>query len=164
MPADRDALLAALATQLGVPGEDAGRLGEPMTVAELREMVGHGLEVGSHGITHDSFLQLPADRLAHELDGSRRILQALTGRPVHWLAYPHGDLSDAVARAVELNDVDTDAYQVRRIVLHDGMGHAEFVVAASGLRESINNVLAAARVWLRAPSPGRVRTHVWDRR
>ena len=170
-PAARDALLAALAAQLDVPGEDAGRLGEPLTLAELREMVAHGFEIGSHGTAHDSFLHLTADELAEELDASRRALEALTGRPVHWLAYPHGDVSEAVARAVEragyrgavtavetLTHAGIDAYQLPRIVMHDGMDYAEFVVAVSGLRELVKNGLAAVRRRSQAAWPDAVTT------
>ena len=68
----------------------------------LRDLVAAGIEVGSHTFTHPYLDRMPADRLEHELAGSRRALEDGTGAPVTTLAYPFGSHnagSIAVARS-----------------------------------------------------------------
>jgi len=174
-PARREALLAELAARLGVPGRDAGAFGAPLAAGEIREMLRHGVTVGSHGTTHASFLTLGADDLALELSASRLVLEGLTGARVRWLAYPHGDFSPAVADAVRragyhgaVTTVEAlaagrgDAYAVTRIGVHDNMTMAHFIVAVSGLHDVFVGLVAAARrlrrrgpaVGLAVPSAG----------
>jgi len=73
---------------------------------ELRELVGGGVSVQSHGVTHRRFSELtPADRQI-ELERSKAELEAGLGEPVRLFAYPYGDdagappeLRKALARA-----------------------------------------------------------------
>jgi peptidoglycan/xylan/chitin deacetylase (PgdA/CDA1 family)/glycosyltransferase involved in cell wall biosynthesis len=81
---------------------DAGT-GEPavplLDDAQLREMAAAGIEFGSHTATHARLTTLSPERLAAELEGSRRALEARTGRPVLSLCYPYGDVNRAVKAA-----------------------------------------------------------------
>ncbi|HVH30121.1 MAG TPA: polysaccharide deacetylase family protein, partial [bacterium] len=91
-PKRREALLAELAVTLGVE-ERTPATCEPISVAELREMVEGGISVGSHGRSHDSFLHLNREDLRAELTESKQVLESVTGRAVMWLAYPYGEFS-----------------------------------------------------------------------
>ncbi|MDQ3187372.1 MAG: polysaccharide deacetylase family protein [Pseudomonadota bacterium] len=68
----------------------------------LRELAAAGIEIGSHTFTHPHLDRMAADRLEHELAGSRRALEDGAGVPVTTLAYPFGSHdagSVAVARS-----------------------------------------------------------------
>lgn len=80
-----------------VPTETV-RLPHVVSWEELRELSGHGWEVGSHGKSHRALPPLPDTELERELDGSRRHIEDALQRPCRSLAYPYG-LADA--RCVE---------------------------------------------------------------
>jgi peptidoglycan/xylan/chitin deacetylase (PgdA/CDA1 family) len=165
-PARREEMLTALAGRLGVSGREPGAFGEPLAVGEIRDMLRYGITVGSHGTTHASFLTLDADNLERELTASKRVLEWLTSSPVHWLAYPHGDYSPAVADAARragyhgaVTTVEALAngrggpYAVTRIGVHDNMTMPHFIVAVSGLHDLFVGLVAVAtRLLRRRPS------------
>jgi peptidoglycan/xylan/chitin deacetylase (PgdA/CDA1 family) len=49
---------------------------------------------GAHSVTHANFRLLDRAAIAVEAEGSRRWLEAATGRPVHTFAYPYGFAGD----------------------------------------------------------------------
>ncbi len=53
-------------------------------------MVGEGMTVGSHTLSHPVLAGLPFARQVEELRHSRRILQERLGRPIETIAYPFG--------------------------------------------------------------------------
>lgn len=85
---------------------DVGRLAlmggeherETMDWDELRELVGLGVEVGSHTNTHAHLTELSDTELRHELRGSKERLEDELVRPCAFLAYPFGE-QDARVRA-----------------------------------------------------------------
>ncbi len=99
---------------------------------EVREMVGAGMDIQSHTMTHAWLTHRTADQLTWELAESRRILEELTGTPVRHVAYP-SVMHNAVvrARAQELgyvtgsimdprNAKDTDdRFKLPRIMMTD---------------------------------------------
>jgi peptidoglycan/xylan/chitin deacetylase (PgdA/CDA1 family) len=88
--ATRD-LLADLAVSLETPPPSAERQdAELMTVEQLREMAAAGMGVGTHTHTHRVLTTLTPKEQARELVGSKRLLEAWLGKPVHSLAYPVG--------------------------------------------------------------------------
>jgi len=154
-----EALLAGLAKDLGVE-ERAPETDGPLSAGQLREMVGDGISVGGHGRSHDSFLHLSREHLLAELTESKRVLESVTGRPVHWLAYPYGYFStEAVEAAIEagyrgafacmgsLNDGIPDPFAIRRIGVDDHMTPADFIVATSGLRDFLKGLGRVCRFW-----------------
>src|SRR5205809_72536 len=156
-PSRREALLAGLAVDLDVDDQTPAICGS-LSADELREMARDGISVGSHGRSHDSFLHLSRDALLAELTESKRVLESVVGGPVTWLCYPHGEFSaDAVEAAIRagyrsavtviegLHDPAADPYAVRRIGVNDHMTFAQFVVAASGLREMLKDLLRVRR-------------------
>jgi peptidoglycan/xylan/chitin deacetylase (PgdA/CDA1 family) len=62
-----------------------------LTENELRELAsGDLVEIGAHTLTHPVLAQLPPDQQQHEIGGSRRRLEALTGKTITSFAYPYG--------------------------------------------------------------------------
>ena len=71
-----------------------------LTVPELRELAAlPGVSIGSHGATHVPLATCEDAELQHELEGSRRELEGLLGRPVTSIAYPHGSVDRRVREA-----------------------------------------------------------------
>lgn len=71
-----------------------------MAAPDLRDLVGRGLEVGSHGATHVRLAGLGADRLRDEVEASRATLTEVTGAEVRSFCYPYGSVDAAAVRAV----------------------------------------------------------------
>src|SRR3989442_8475795 len=152
-PKQREALLAQLAADLGVEELTLATC-EPISVAELREMVEGVIFVGSHGRSHDSSLHLSREDLFAELTESKQVLESVTGRSVTWLAYPYGEFSQAsietaigagyrgaVTTIEGLNDTSPHPFALRRIGVDDNMSLAHFIVAVSGLRDLLKTLL-----------------------
>lgn len=80
----------------------SGRLDEPtfLSRAQLRELVAKGMTIGSHGIDHLSWRKLSSTRLWDELQGSRRILEEVCGRPIDTAACPFGAYDRVVLNAL----------------------------------------------------------------
>jgi peptidoglycan/xylan/chitin deacetylase (PgdA/CDA1 family) len=70
-----------------------------MDAGELLALQNAGWEIGSHTESHPRLPELAGARLAEELSGSRRRIEALTGGPCRSIAYPYGATGPAVARA-----------------------------------------------------------------
>jgi peptidoglycan/xylan/chitin deacetylase (PgdA/CDA1 family) len=78
------------------PGSD-----RVMTVDELREVAGAGLDIQSHSRTHADLPQLSGPALDRELCDSRAVLSDLLGRDVEYLAYPFGHYDARVCKAAQ---------------------------------------------------------------
>ena len=62
-----------------------------LTEDELRELAeGEWVEIGAHTLTHPMLAHLAPDQQQHEIGGSKRRLEALTGRNISSFAYPYG--------------------------------------------------------------------------
>ncbi len=74
------------------------RIGEPgyLDADQVRVLLGMGLAVGSHGLTHRYLTDLPLGELRRELAESRDRLSALVGYPVRTLSAPGGRVDDRV--------------------------------------------------------------------
>jgi peptidoglycan/xylan/chitin deacetylase (PgdA/CDA1 family) len=75
-----------------------------LTPAELRELADlPGVTIGSHGLSHAPLADCDEGMLWQEVDGSRRALEDMIGKPVTSIAYPHGSadlrVRDAARRA-----------------------------------------------------------------
>ncbi len=65
-----------------------------MTPTELKSAaLAAEVTIGSHTVTHAHMARCSDEELKKETCDSRRALQALTGDPVHYFAYPYGELS-----------------------------------------------------------------------
>lgn len=68
---------------------------------ELREMSDHGIEVGSHTLTHAFLPKLEVRALEREIGESKKILEAGLGKPVRFLSYPGGGFDDRARQAAK---------------------------------------------------------------
>jgi putative peptidoglycan lipid II flippase len=68
---------------------------------ELREVRAHGIEIGSHGLSHVRLTGLDHATLRREVQDSRELLSGLLGEPVHGFCYPYGSLDGPAVRAVQ---------------------------------------------------------------
>ena len=98
--AERAAEVERLEAALGPAPEDAG-----MRAALVRELVDAGFEIGFHTRRHEFLTILDEQALAAAMSDGREELEALTGRPLDTIAYPHGGAEEreaAAARAAGL--------------------------------------------------------------
>jgi peptidoglycan/xylan/chitin deacetylase (PgdA/CDA1 family) len=108
---------------------DADELQEPLlNLEEIREMQSEAITFGSHTQSHRALTKISLDDAARELEGSRKNLESLLGRPVTALCYPFAKQNRIVRGLVRqagyatavigrggTNRVWTDRYALRRI-------------------------------------------------
>jgi peptidoglycan/xylan/chitin deacetylase (PgdA/CDA1 family) len=68
-----------------------------MSASQVGELAAAGMEIGSHGATHQRLAGLNPSQLDAEVSGSKASLGELLGVPVQGFAYPYGSM-DAAAR------------------------------------------------------------------
>lgn len=117
-----------------------------------------GIEIGSHSHTHPDLTSLTAEEVRSELAESLAAVAEQTGNAAPALAYPHGRASAQVrdiARALgyacaftgELgaNDMQTDLYALRRVVIAGDDDLPTFVARVSGITWGSGRFRAALR-------------------
>jgi peptidoglycan/xylan/chitin deacetylase (PgdA/CDA1 family) len=77
-----------------------------MSADQVAELAAAGMEIGSHGATHQRLAGLRADQLEAEIGGSRASLGELMGAPVRGFAYPYGSMDAAARQAVRAAGYD----------------------------------------------------------
>lgn len=101
-----------------------------LNAAELREMQGAGMEIGSHSVNHVRLTELDDTRLQQELLDSRTALENLLGSAVTSFAYPFGACDARCAEGVRQAGYtaacttrtgwalrDDDPYRLRRLTV-----------------------------------------------
>lgn len=69
----------------------AGQPLTPNTVEQIRDMAAAGVEIGAHSRTHADLGKLTDEQaLFDEIVGSKRDLEGLLDRPIHYFAFPFG--------------------------------------------------------------------------
>lgn len=71
-----------------------------LSLEQLRELVGAGVECGGHSHTHPQLDDVPADRLAEEVRRPKQVLEEALQTPVETFAYPYGYHDRATKEAV----------------------------------------------------------------
>jgi len=81
----------------------ANWVGQPdrMNREQLKELVGGGMSVGSHGLTHARMGDLPLPDLDEELVQSREKLEGMLDIPIRHLAFPGGVYNGQVLERAE---------------------------------------------------------------
>lgn len=97
--ARRDAVVAELASALGVDPRPIDDDERALTPAEVGELVRLGFTVGSHSATHPILTLESADRVWHEIADSQSQIAEWIGRPVRHFCYPNGNASEATEKA-----------------------------------------------------------------
>jgi peptidoglycan/xylan/chitin deacetylase (PgdA/CDA1 family) len=102
-------------------GEARRRPTELRTMAwsELRELRAHGVEIGSHTVTHPHLPSLGDDELALELRRSRERIEQALDAPCRFLAYPYGEHDARVRTAAERAGYEA-AFALARTAVRDG--------------------------------------------
>lgn len=98
----RGALLAEIGRWADTrpPAQAAHRM---LTAGELKELaVSPMIDIGAHTVTHPVLSALSEDRARHELEASKRALEAIVGHPVTTCAYPYGLASDYSLQTVDV--------------------------------------------------------------
>jgi len=76
----------------------------PCSWAELQEMTGNDIEIGSHTMNHPILSRIPTASLEHEITDSKRVLEQKLGQTIKTFCYPNsgpGDVNEAVVAAVK---------------------------------------------------------------
>jgi len=118
----------------------------PIAWAEAREMQAHGIEIGSHTLTHPILTRVGDERLRSELQESRSRLEEVLRRRIEQFCYPNGDHDERVRSEVAragyrvavtceggLNKRGDDPLTLRRI--HTERDLAHFAKSVCGLEE-----------------------------
>jgi peptidoglycan/xylan/chitin deacetylase (PgdA/CDA1 family) len=81
----------------------SGFLDSPANVTreQVEEMDVHGIQIGSHTVSHADLTKLPAGDVRRQLEDSKAALEALLGHPVVDFCYPGGANNQAVQQAVQ---------------------------------------------------------------
>jgi peptidoglycan/xylan/chitin deacetylase (PgdA/CDA1 family) len=88
----QDEACEQLTDVLGPPGPEAV---STLTAEQVAELGRSGLvDIGSHGVTHTSVSRLSEPEQNRELRESKRVLESMSGRPVHAFSYPNGRVGD----------------------------------------------------------------------
>lgn len=100
-----------------------------MSLDQMREAAGHGIEFGAHSRTHPDLTQISGEQLKEEIGGSAEDLRAIFGEAPLAFAYPYGlynqSVCDAVRRSFQLaftvdeslNSLADDPFLMKRIGL-----------------------------------------------
>jgi Predicted xylanase/chitin deacetylase len=67
---------------------------EMLSLSELKEMFGYGIEIGAHTMTHPRLTQISPEEAFNEISLSKKNLEDLLGASVNFFAYPYGDYSE----------------------------------------------------------------------
>jgi len=79
---------------------DEGPAWPLVSADQVRELAAAGMEVGSHGATHQRLAGIGSDELKAEVSESRAAIAELVGVPVGGFAYPYGSVDAEARRAV----------------------------------------------------------------
>ena len=152
------ALAATIYVTAGSIGDEGRLSAEQVAALAATEDV----EIGAHGIGHHRLDELTDPELRHEIEGSRHLLEELTGDVVRSFAYPHGSY-DRRVRAAVMRAGYSSAAAVKNAVSHsddDPFAIARFTVTDAASPERIADVLEGVRVPLAWPGE-RVRTRAY---
>jgi peptidoglycan/xylan/chitin deacetylase (PgdA/CDA1 family) len=146
--AGRDDAVRELAVKSGLREQDVPAYARCASEAEIREAVtSASFSLGSHSWSHPNLAALPPAAMDDEVRRPLAWLRERFDSVVPLLAYPYGQLSDAVADAAAragyagalrmnggwLRSDDTDAMRVPRVDVPAGLSTAGFALRASGL-------------------------------
>lgn len=95
------------------------------------------VEVGSHTRTHPLLDQLSEEAAELEIDGSRRRLESITGKPVKTFCYPNGQLSSQIVEIVKRRYSAAVTVEQGVVVRGDALHRLNRIIAGENLKEFI---------------------------
>jgi peptidoglycan/xylan/chitin deacetylase (PgdA/CDA1 family) len=124
-----------------------------LTWEQIRGMAEHGIEFGSHTVSHPILTKIPLEQAAFEITESKRLIEKEIGRPVDCFAYPNGgvdDINDGIIRLVQeagyslaftlipgrnrYEGIRKTPYTIRRIFLGHHDSFPRFAAKTHGMR------------------------------
>jgi len=72
-----------------------------LAASEVRQLHAAGVEIGAHSVSHSNLARMSVERVAAEMDDSRRELEEICGERISGFAYPGGRVSDVVRQAAQ---------------------------------------------------------------
>ena len=128
------AVVYVIANELGKPGY--------LTIDQLREMQGRGIEIGSHTANHRPLVGLNQEELLHEIGDSKIFIEWNGINEAGSLSYPNGLYNDDIIKILKdrnyhtaitgdagLNNFDTNPYLLQRVNIpkpHFGISEFKF--------------------------------------
>ena len=122
-----------------------------VTVSQIRQMDGDGIEIASHTVHHPNLARSSAGSVFRELTESKQFLEQVLGHPVVDFAYPSGQFTPAVVTAVRSAGYSTavttfsstnhslaDRYTWTRVRVGAGESMEDFVHALGPVMPSIS--------------------------
>lgn len=110
-----------------------------MTREQLVEMAEFGMEIGSHGLTHEYLPLLDVDEIKFELFESKKKLEAMIKRRVQYFAFPGGHYNTKVLGILNkigytgscscklgVNGINTSPHLLRRIEIRKKVSMRDF--------------------------------------
>lgn len=89
--------IGQLTSKVVAEGESAR---EHLSLADITEMSGHGIEFGSHSMNHELLHKLSPQEVEYEVEESRRQIENLVQQPCKVFAYPAGFYTETAQEAV----------------------------------------------------------------
>jgi len=80
------------------PQDQHGR--EMLTKEQIQKLADHH-EVGAHSMTHPKLTQIPPEEAKREIEGSKKWIEGVTGKPCTMFCYPHGNHNKRVQEQVQ---------------------------------------------------------------
>jgi peptidoglycan/xylan/chitin deacetylase (PgdA/CDA1 family) len=130
----------------------------PLDWTQVTEMQRHGIDFGSHTLTHALLSQVSPGEARREIRESRRLIEDRLSAPVSQFCYPRGDFSLAVKRMVAeegyasacttrpgSNDGKTDRFALRRTYISRRDTPEEFAKKVAGAYDLPQQALLAWR-------------------
>lgn len=75
----------------------------PNTPEQIRFLADRGVTIGGHTRSHADMGQITShDEIRNEILGDIRVLEALTGKPIHYFAFPYGDTHHMSQYAIDV--------------------------------------------------------------
>ena len=116
-----------------------------LTAEMLREMDASGLvEFGGHTAGHATLTKVPLEEALREIEGNKRWIEGVIGRPIVSFSYARGGENDEIVNLVKtagykyaatmkkkMGPVETDLYRVHRQIIPRGMETWKSVLLAT---------------------------------
>jgi len=75
----------------------------PNTPEQIRFLADRGVTIGGHTRSHADMGQITShDEIRNEILGDIRVLEAITGKPIHYFAFPYGDTHHMSQYAIDV--------------------------------------------------------------
>jgi len=128
-----EALITNLESETGwVASQEADLCSDVMNAKQLRLAHQAGVDLGSHTASHRRLSRLSEDERIQELRGSKAIMDGITNKSCHHIAYPEGFFDNKVCKATRyegykmglttqegLNEIGCNLFTLKRIHLGD---------------------------------------------